>query len=329
MDFSSIIGQQEIISNLERQLAEDRVGHAYIFSGPAGMGKKTIAHIFAGILLCENSQSAVMCGECKACKLFENGSNPDYHRVSIQEELSIGVDRIREIQSDVAIRPMYSQRKVYIIEDAVKMTDQAQSCLLKTFEEPPHYVVVILLADNYEMLLETIRSRAQHFQFKKYTHVQVSQALTERLGSENALIELAADYSDGNIGTGLELAGSSEFIRLRDRLFELLPGIAKGRTQEILEYTHFMEEEKDSADLLLDIMQLYYRDLLVMHETGNENMLINSDKKVMIKNNARICCGSKLISDIEAIGQVRRALKQNANYQLAIDGMLIKLREVY
>lgn len=329
MDFSGIIGQQEIIGNLKRQLVEDRVGHAYIFSGPAGMGKKTIAHIFAGILLCENPQAGAMCGRCKACMLFENESNPDFHTIAIQEELSIGVDRIREIQSDVAIRPMYSKRKVYIVEDAVKMTDQAQSCLLKTFEEPPHYVVVILLADNYEKLLETIRSRAQHLQFKRYTHAQVSQALTERLGSENALIELAADYCDGNIGTALELAGSSDFSRLRNRLFELLPGIAKGRTQEILDYTAFLEDERDNADLLLDIMQLYYRDLLVMCETGNENMLINSDKRVMIKNNARTCCGSGLVSDIEAIGEVRRALKQNANYQLAIDNMLIKLREVY
>ncbi len=329
MDFSGIIGQQEIISTLKRQLAEDRVGHAYIFSGQAGMGKKTIAHIFSGILLCENPQSGAMCGRCKACKLFENDANPDYHRYDLQEELSIGVDRIREIQGDVAIRPMYSRRKVYVIEDAVKMTDPAQNCLLKTFEEPPHYVVVILLADNYEVLLETIRSRAQHLQFKKYTSAQVSQALAERLGNKHALIELAADYSDGNIGRALELADSGDFTILRDRLLELLPGIAKGRTKEILEYTALMVEEKENADLLLDIMQLYYRDLLVMNETGNENMLINSDKKVMIKNNARTCCSSKLVGDMEAIGAVRRALKQNANYQLAIDNMLIKLREVH
>lgn len=328
MDFSSIIGQREVISSLKRSLSEDRIGHATIFSGSAGMGKKTIAHIYAGLLLCEDPQSGTMCGQCTACRLFENDSNPDYHRINT-EDSSIGVDLIREIQGDVAIKPVYSKHKVYVIEDAVKMTDQAQNCLLKTFEEPPHYVVIILLTTNYEALLETIRSRAQHLHFNKYTREQVTQALADRFGNNNDLISLAVDYSDGNIGAALELAESGDFSRLRDRIMTYLPGITKGRTQDIFEFSVFMDEQKGNVGLLLNIMLLYYRDLLVMCETGNENMLINSDKKDMIVNNARTGCSSRLIGSIEAIEAARKALKQNANYQLVIDNMLIKLREDY
>jgi len=326
MDFNSVIGQNEVIGSLKRSLSEDRVGHAYIFSGPAGIGKKTIAQLFAGLLLCENPQDGVTCGKCTACLLFKNGSNPDYHRINT-EEASIGVDLIREIQGDVAIKPMYSKRKVYVIEDTVKMTDQAQNCLLKTFEEPPAYVVVILLSTNYEMLLETIRSRAQRLNFRRYTYEQVCRAVSESYGGGSNIIELAAGYSDGNIGMALELAGSGEFTLLRDRIFDLLAGVAKGQMDDVLEFTTFMEENKDSTDLVLDIMLLYYRDLLVMCETGNENMLINSDKKDMICNNARMYCSRRVIDNIAAVEAVRRALKQNANYQLAIDNMLIKLRE--
>lgn len=326
MDFSNIIGQKEVIGSLKRSLSEDRVGHAYIFTGPAGIGKKTVAHIFAGLLLCENPHSGATCGKCTACLLYENRSNPDYHGINT-EEASIGVDRIRAIQADVAIKPMYSGRKVYIIEDAGKLTDQAQNCLLKTFEEPPAYVVVILLATNYEMLLETIHSRAQRLNFRKYTYEQVCQAVAERYGSGSNLLKLAAGYSDGNIGMALELAGSGEFTLLRDRVFELLAGVAKGKMDDVLEFTAFMEENKDSCELLLDIMLLYYRDLLVVCETGNENMLINSDKKDMIFNNVRMYCSRRVIDNIAALEAVRRALKQNANYQLAIDNMLIKLRE--
>lgn len=328
MDFSSIIGQREVISSLKRSLSEDRIGHATIFSGSAGMGKKTIAHIYAGLLLCEDPQSGAMCGQCTACRLFENDSNPDYHRINT-EDSSIGVDLIREIQGDVAIKPVYSKHKVYVIEDAVKMTDQAQNCLLKTFEEPPHYVVIILLTTNYEALLETIRSRAQHLHFNKYTREQVTQALADRLGNNNELSSVAVDYSDGNIGAALELAESGDFSRLRDRIMTYLPGITKGRTQDIFEFSAFMDEQKGNVGLLLNIMLLYYRDLLVMCETGNENMLINSDKKDMIVNNARTGCSSGLIDSIEAIEAARKALKQNANYQLVIDNMLIKLREDY
>ena len=326
MDFSSIIGQKEVTGSLTRLLSENRIGHAYIFTGPAGIGKKTIAHLFAGLLLCENPEAGSSCGKCSACLLYKNGSNPDYHRINT-EEASIGVDRIREIQGDVAIKPLYSKRKVYVIEDAAKMTDQAQNCLLKTFEEPPAYVVVILLAVNYDMLLETIRSRAQRINFRKYTYEQVCQAVAERYGREYNRLELAASYSDGNIGIALELAGDREFTLIRDRAFELLAGVAKGKMDDVLEFTAFMEENKDSTDLLLDIILLYYRDLLVVCETGNENMLINSDKKDIIFNNARMYRSRRIIDNIAAIEAVRRALKQNANYQLGIDNMLIKLRE--
>lgn len=330
MNFSGIIGQQEVINSLKRSLSENRIGHAYIFSGSAGMGKKTIAHIFSGLLLCENPQSGAICGQCTACRLYKNDSNPDYHRINT-EESSIGVELIRELQGDVAIKPVYSAHKVYVIEDAVKMTVQAQNCLLKTFEEPPSYVVILLLTDNYEALLETIRSRAQHLHFKKYTREQVIRALIDRTGKSYELIAPAVDYSDGNIGTALELAESGEFSLLRDRVMSFLPGIAKGEVQDILEFSAFMEEQKGNAGLLLNVMLLYYRDLLVMSETGNENMLINSDKKDMIVRNkgARTGHSSRLIVNIEAIEAARRALKKNANYQLVIDQLLFKLREDY
>lgn len=326
MDFNGITGQKEVVESLKRSLAEDRVGHAYIFTGPAGMGKKTIAHLFAGLLMCDHPVLGKTCGKCPSCLMFEKGSNPDFRRIH-SDELSIGVDLIREIQSDVAIRPMYSKRKVYIVEDAVKMTDQAQNCLLKTFEEPPHYVVVILLTTNYEKLLETIRSRAQHLHFRRYTRDQVRKAVEDVYSKEQGMAELAADYSDGNIGLALELAGSGEFSQLRNGIFALLPGIAKGKLRDILDFTTLVEENRDSIGLILDVMLLYYRDLLVLCETGNEKLLINSDKKDMILNNVRTHCSRRVIGNIGAIEAVRRAIKQNANVQLAIDNMMIKLRE--
>ncbi len=326
MDFNCIIGQKEIVGSLKRSLSEDRVGHAYIFNGPAGIGKEKVAQLFAGLLLCKQPQSGSTCGMCNACLLYRNGTNPDYNRIDIKD-ISIGVDSIREIQSDVAVKPMYSKRKVYVIGDAVKMTDQAQNGLLKTFEEPPPFVVVILLTSNYEMLLETIRSRAQRFNFRRYTYEQVCQALVERYGSGSNLLELAAGYADGNIGVALELADSGEFATLRERVFELIAGVSKGTMDDILQFIDFLDANKERIGLLLDIILLYYRDLLLVCETGNEKLLINSDKKDMIFFNARLYSSRRVIDSIAAIEAVRRALKQNANYQLAIENMLIKFRE--
>jgi len=327
LDFGSLIGQKEVISSLKRALADNRVSHAYIFSGPEGIGKKTVARIFAGLLLCDDPHDGAVCGKCRACRLMENGSNPDLHIINTDDS-SIGVDVIRGIQSDAVLRPVYSGRKVYIVEDAAKMTDQAQNCLLKTFEEPPGHVVVILLTTNYEKMLETVRSRAQHLQFRKYTREQVCQALSARLGDDRrGLTDLAADYSDGNIGMALKLAGSDEFAALRDQVLEMLPAAALGNTRAVLDFTTFLDNNKDSIDMVLDIMLLYYRDLLVIKETGNEKKLINSDKKDIILNNVRNFRTGRIIACIDAIGAVRRALRQNAGYQLAVDNLLMNIQE--
>ncbi len=326
MNFNDIIGQGKVIGSLKRALTENRVGHAYIFTGPDGIGKKTIARIFAGLLLCEAPKDGAVCGSCMPCRMYENGSNPDYNAV-ISDEASIGVDLIRQIQSDVAIKPMYSKHKVYVIEDATKMTDQAQNCLLKTFEEPPPYVVVILLSNNYDALLETIRSRAQRINFNKYTYEQVYQAVMQKYGGEVKQVELAVSYADGNIGVALELAGSGELSQLRDKTLELVTGAARGDIDKILKFEAFMDENKDSIGLILDILLLYYRDLLVVCETGNEKILINSDKKDMILTNVRMYSNRRIISNIAVVEEIRRAVKQNANYQLLIDKLLIKLRE--
>jgi DNA polymerase-3 subunit delta' len=326
MDFNGIIGQGKVIGSLKRALAENRVGHAYIFSGPDGIGKKTIARIFAGLLLCEDPKDGASCGSCIPCRMYENGSNPDYHAVAC-DEASIGVDLIRQMQSDVAIKPMYSKRKVYIIEDASKMTEQAQNCLLKTFEEPPPYVVIILLSNNYDALLETIRSRAQRINFSKYTYEQVYQAVMQKYAGVAKQVELAVSYADGNIGIALELAGSGELSILRDKTLELVTCAARGETDKILEFETFLDDNKESIGLILDILLLYYRDLLVMSETGNENILINSDKKDMILKNVRMYSNRRILSSIAAVEEIRRAVKQNANYQLSMDKLLIKIRE--
>lgn len=326
MNFDSIIGQEEIKAALENAVSCSRVGHAYVFSGPRGIGKKSVARIFAKLLLCQKGGSTHSCGECMACKLFQEGSNPDFRMLG-QDGGSIGVDEIRGIQSDIVVRPLYSKRKVYIIADADMMTVQAQNCFLKILEEPPRYAVMILTTSNYEALLETIRSRTLRYNFKKNTFDEVLAFLKQKFGSCLEGADFIASYADGVIGTAQELAGSDEFISLRDRVIELLFEIHRSKLGEIFDIYEFFEKNKSSIDVIFDIMLLVYRDLAVLKKTGNENMLINSDKKDIIFNNAGAFTMQKLIKNIETIEQTRRNIKQNANYQLSIEVMLMKLQE--
>lgn len=326
MNFNNIIGQEEVIGSLKNILINNRIGHAYIFSGPAGIGKRTVAGIFASLLLCQKTVNESACGKCQACLLFHSGANPDL-RIIRAEGTSIGVDEIRNIQEDVAVKPLYSPKKVYIIEDADKMTVQAQNCLLKTLEEPPPHVVIILSASNYEALLETVRSRSQRIKFKKNSYEQVCHAIEQKYGKEAEGIDFAAKYADGVIGTALDLAGTGDLIHLREKTIEILTGLQSAKLSDVFEQFVFFEENRDYIDIILDMMVLYYRDMIVVKETRNEKILINSDKKDIILNNAPAFPLQKLADGIGLIEAARRAVKQNANYQLVIENMLIKLRE--
>ena len=326
MNFSDIIGQKEVVAGLKEALAHNRVGHAYGFAGPKGIGKKTVARIFAGALLCDGNQFDGGCGECAPCRMYQNGSNPDFFVIS-RPDSSIGVEDIRDLQSDIHIRPLYSKRKVYLITDADSMTVQAQNCLLKTLEEPPSYAVIILTVSGYTALLETVRSRILKIPFKKNTFEEVMGFLKERFGDLGDRAGFIAAYADGLIGTALELAASDEFMQMRNRAFDLAMTMDKVKSAELFDRVEFFEGYRENVGAVLNILSLAYRDLLMYKYSGRENVLINSDKKDIIVGNAPRFSPKKLADNIERIEQTRRSLEQNANFQLAIEVLLMKLRE--
>lgn len=326
VDFSGIIGQKEITDSLKNALKSGKTGHAYIFAGPRGIGKKTVARIFCSLLSCAENDGEKSCGKCLSCRLIENRSNPDYHEIN-PEDGSIGVDEIRGMLGDMVVRPMYSQKKVYLIIDAERMTVQAQNSLLKTLEEPPSYGVMVLTTSNYGALLETIRSRAIKYSFKKNSREEVKDLLGSKLQRNPGALDFVASYAGGIIGTALELAGSEEFGTLREKTLEILLKLRSSRLSDVFDNYAFFEANRDNIDLILDIALLFYRDVLVFKTTGNENLLINSDKKDIIFNNASVYSESRLMNCIENLESARRNIKQNANYQLSMEVMLMKLQE--
>lgn len=326
MNFDSVVGQREVVGSLENAIRNDKVAHAYIFTGPKGIGKRMVAEAFAGILLCGERSGSRACGCCACCRMVENGSNPDFIVIEAEGN-SIGIEEIRKIQSEIIVKPLYSEKKIYLIADADKMTVQAQNCLLKTLEEPPPYAVLILTTSNYNAILETIRSRTLKYSFKKNTHDEIQGILEKKLETHLENINFVRAYSDGVPGVALELAGSEEFAALREKTVELVFKLAKSKLVDVFTIYDFFEANKNNIDILLDIMLLVYRDLLVAKKSHNGNVLINSDKKDIILRNAENFSLDKLVANIEEVETARRNIKQNANYQLAIEVMLMKLQE--
>ncbi|MDQ2086369.1 DNA polymerase III subunit delta' C-terminal domain-containing protein [Herbivorax sp. ANBcel31] len=326
MNFNDITGQQTIVNRLKTQIKSYKIGHAYIFSGSKGIGKRTIAKIFASIAICKERGEDGSCGKCQPCRLFRGGTNPDFYCIKTEKN-SIGVEDIRKMQKDVSIRPLYSPKKVYLIQEAEKMTVQAQNCLLKTLEEPPLYTLIIMTTSNYEGLLETIRSRSVNYSFKKNTFEEVKKYLIDNEKIDLGEVDFIASYADGVIGKAKELSESDEFKLCREKTIEILLKLNESNAKDIFSVYDFFEENKENIEEILDIMLVFYRDILVTGKFGNEKMLINSDKKDIILRNVNNFSTERIYKNIKVVDDLRNNIKRNVNYQLAVEVMLMKLQE--
>ena len=211
--FRDIVGHEQIIRQLQNGIRQKKVSHAYLFCGETGSGKRLMADAFAKTLLCE-AGGIEACGTCKSCKQAESGNQPDLRAV-VREKASLGVSEIREqVTSDAQIKPYSSAYKVYIIDEADKLTEEAQNALLKTIEEPPEYAVFLLLATKREALLPTVLSRCVTISFYPVETGKIRKFLMEKRKLPDYVAQNAAAFSGGLIGgASLKADSFSEIVK--------------------------------------------------------------------------------------------------------------------
>jgi DNA polymerase-3 subunit delta' len=324
MNFSNLIGQALLVERLKQIIESQRIGHAYIFAGPAGIGKKTIGNIFARALMCK-SQGHKPCDLCRSCIQFNSGNHPDVYRIKTGDKFSIGVDQVRDMLEDIQLKPYQSDRKVYIIEDAHTMTVQAQNALLKTLEEPPGFATLLLFADRFQELLPTVLSRCQIFRIQRLTKQEVCDIIMGHFNMPRERAMLFAGLSDGLPGKGLELAGSQEFNEMRNEIFKFLEKVPNCDDLGKMAYWELFSQYKDRIEEIMDILVVWFRDILVYKETGEHTLIINLDKLSSIDKQVSLFTIKRIRSIIENIERSRRMLKGNANYQLTIENLLLNI----
>jgi DNA polymerase-3 subunit delta' len=326
MNTTNIIGQSLLVGKMEQILTGGRIVHAYLFTGPAGSGKKTLSSLFAQALICEG-QGDKPCNTCRTCRQFLAGSHPDVLWIRKPEDKTgIGVEQIRDMQTEIKVKPFQAGRRVCFIENAHLMTEQAQNALLKTLEEPPPFTLLILLADNSNALLPTILSRCQAFRVGCMAREEVARILISRLSLSHEEAMTYAALSQGIPGRALTLASDEGFRENRDRLTAGVNLAAGGAPYRILELYGAFKDNKANADDLLDILALWFRDLLILKETGNKSLVINQDKISWLQKQLSSFTSRELKDMIENIEQSRRILKSNGNYQLTIENMLLNFQ---
>lgn len=319
-----MLGHQKVLDTLQAAIKSDNISHAYIFEGANGIGKRETALAFSSMLMCEADDAP--CGRCKACQLFQQGSHPDFQEIYLDEDKSISVEEIRKVLKGIIIRPLYSKYKVFVINNADNMTIQAQNALLKSLEEPPGYVVFILTVQSGAAMTPTIRSRCQKIFFNKLSHEELMGILKAKYGAIKPEWDFIVSYADGVIGTAIGLIDLPEYLEIREVVIDQVMQLLESEETDLFILYELFEKYDDRIDFILRVILMFFRDIVVYNQTGNFNMLINSDKKDMIIKNAGINLSS-MMKSIHAIWSAKKSLEVNANFQLTIEVMLMRIQQ--
>lgn len=319
-------GNEQILHNIKSAVKNDKVNHAYIIDGPKGMGKMTLAKAFAKTLNCEAGDVAPCCN-CSSCIAFDSDNNPDIIYVTHKKSV-ISVDDIREqIGKNIELKPYKYRYKIFIVRDADLMNVQAQNALLKTLEEPPSYGVFLLLSENYNKLLVTILSRCVMMRLKPLPPNTVKEYLVKNTGMSYEQAEVYALYSQGNIGKAMEISTSEGFKALRSKVIDIAVKLETADLIEVYCIVDKLSEIKEDIQEALDILYMLYRDALVNKSVGDNRYTIQKDRINDVENIARDISSGILMKRCDAVFEAKQQLRQNANFQMTMEVMLLKLKE--
>ena len=322
--FEEIRGNTPLVEQLRRSAASGRSSHAYLFLGGAGAGKRLIANTFAKALQCEGEKRP--CDSCKSCHAFNHGNHPDViYFQPLKNGKTYTIEDVREqLLETVDLKPFQYEKKIYIIEKADTLNIQSQNALLKTLEEPPAHAVFLLLAERAEAFLPTILSRVVVMKIRPLSAETIADYLMQagHLAEESHILSA---YAQGRIGQALELVEDEGFREMRQDILgklEVLPSMSEGDA-----YLLAKDLEGYKNDLrFLDIMELWYRDLLTAKSLREEGYLIQRDKKDAIFRAAKEPA-ALLAKKAAAVRTARMRLAQNANFRLTMEVMLMDLKE--
>ncbi|KJS18794.1 MAG: hypothetical protein VR72_21540 [Clostridiaceae bacterium BRH_c20a] len=325
MGFAEIKGQDTAVQILKKSILGNHISHAYIFQGIEGVGKKTTALALAQALNCLNFDTSLggACGECLGCIKVENGNHPDLH-IIIPEKYVIKIDQIRSLKSKVFYKCYEGRKKVIIFDDAHNLTIEASNSLLKVLEEPPQDTVFILVSSEPGKLPDTIISRCQQIQFQPLSVYTIKEHLIKENPEKISQISLAASLAGGSLAKAEELLAEGEVLENRQETINFVKKLFELSFSDIIIWCEKWDREKKKVKTILEIIQLWYRDLLVFRTTGREEILINQDHVADIKNSQHTLININYA--LLLINESIKNLESNVSPRLVLEVFFMKLK---
>lgn len=336
-DLKDILGNEVLKEHFRTAIKQNKVSHAYIIEGERGSGKKMIAAAFAKILQCETRQAQIKkegmdvteaCGTCASCIQVEHKNHPDVIWVNHEKPGVISVGEVREqIVSTMDVMPYKGPYKIYIVDEAEKMNPAAQNAILKTIEEPPAYGIILLLTTNRGAFLPTILSRCILLSMKPVPDRTIRDYLVNQLHVPDHTAQFCMGFSMGNMGKAINTALSEEFLDLRQFSVSVLQYIHEAEPFELAEQVKSLKKWKESVGDFLDILLMWFRDVLVMKLAGGENEMIFKEEYTYVKRQSQKLSFESLNEIFLEIEHTRVRLRANVNYDASLEVLLIFIRD--
>lgn len=327
IDFTEIIGHEDIIRHFKSSIELGKISQGYIINGETGSGKKTLTRALVKTLQCEEGGTEP-CNHCKSCLQCETGNQPDIIWVTHDKPNVISVEEIRDqVNSDIDIKPYSSRYKIYVIEDAQLLNVNAQNALLKTIEEPPAYGIVIFLTTNADIFLQTIISRCVLLDLKPLKESVVMDYLKDNYDVSEYERKFAADFAQGKIGRAKTIIEGTEFAHLKNNVMHVIKNVKDMTAADIMAVVKDVTNYKLTIDDYLDLMAMWFRDVLMFKSTNDTNYLIFSDEISLIKSQAEVMSYEGIQDILNSIDKVKVRLKANVNFDLCIELLIMAMKE--
>lgn len=322
MDFNSIIGHERVIEALKNSIKHNSISHAYLFKGEKGIGKTLISYVFSKALLC-TEDGEKPCGICLSCKRFETGNNPDFFHIEPEKNM-IRKTEIENIQNEMTTSPINSNKKVIIIEEAHLMNKESANKLLKTLEEPPSFIHIILTSSYFFKLLPTILSRVQIINLSPVPQEKIINLLMKDYDKTEGQAKFITEFTKGVIGNSINLAQDQSLFQRREETLNILDGLIKGDKTKVFYFMDFFNKKEDHIDEILNIIIYYFRDLLLYKKLGDDSFILNKDKISLLQDHSFMDF-NKINDIILNVIETKDIIKKNINFQLSLETMLLNI----
>jgi DNA polymerase-3 subunit delta' len=316
-----VSGHAWAILSLDRAVQDDRPAHAYLISGPAQIGKATLARSLALALNCRSTDLARPCLQCRSCKLITAGKHPDVQLIE-PDGAHVKIDQVRALQHDLALRPLEGRYRVAIFDQFETATVEAQNALLKTLEEPPDYAVLIVLTSDPELLLPTIVSRCQQMALRPLTTAQVREALMQTWRVEAQQADVLAHLSGGRLGWAVNAATDRAILEARAKYLDELQALLKSDRVQRFAYAEELTKKGDHAREAIDLWRTWWRDVLLT-ASGSTAELINIDRVAQIQALAQHVDVNQAKSAADACGRALWQMDRNVTARLVVEVLLL------